>query len=596
MFKFLERLFGIKQKYSNQSTDSEKTTPAREDINETGNTATTQNPYRKSYRENARLEASRKIGESDSKDNINQQKASNTRTNNSSEKELPSTQSTTVEQRKTAAPVAAEKETQKRTSPAVRTATAPAQNVTSRRVVAPRAQRHIEVAPEKRVQKSSVYIGLDFGTTFTKAAYEIAPSNVHTKYSVKFGKGDSREDYYLPSVLYFDADTGRLKISDEAGCCEEIRYFKYNMISNALQKNKVLNDPSIVTQTVKEQLCSVFFLSYVIYLIRNSVYQNFERIKDIDTTAWYINMGVPLEAQKNDKRAALYKKVLEIAFLFEQKYHGITEIDIHELDKFYSEHSNESNPNINILPEIYAEVLLYQQYLNTPAGFYTVVDIGGGTEDIATFLKMTDRTGEKVDCLAQNVIGYGYDSISERIVETLEPESIGKAKALLCQKIDFNNDASIQSALPIGISLNKLLNARRECRTLFGTCVQRARRTKVEVLEQTVNARLPMHVFVMGGARSVEFYRSSIEYMKKAQENAGIPFFKDADVFDYAGRNTQLEIRNDQRLIISQMLAQPFEMIPEINNMPWDLKEKDVNSKGISWIALQERQNELYPD
>ncbi len=93
----------------------------------------------------------------------------------------------------------------------------------------------------------------------------------------------------------------------------------------------------------------------------------------------------------------------------------------------------------------------------------------------------------------------------------------------------------------------------------------------------------------------MQFYRTSIEYMKKAQERAGIPFFKDSDVFDYIGRNTRLEIRNDQRLVISQMLAQPFELIPEIDNMPWDFKEKDITSKGMSWLDLQERQYELYP-
>jgi len=105
-----------------------------------------------------------------------------------------------------------------------------------------------------------------------------------------------------------------------------------------------------------------------------------------------------------------------------------------------------------------------------------------------------------------------------------------------------------------------------------------------------------MHVFVMGGARDVVFYRSSIEHMKKAQGTAGIPFFKDDDVFDYVGRNTRLEIRNDQRLVISQMLAQPYEMIPEIDKMPWDLKEHDVTSKGMTWDELQEKQNELYPE
>ena len=473
----------------------------------------------------------------------------------------------------------------------------PVQTKARPQVVAPRTQPG-RVAPSagKRVQKTSVYIGLDFGTTFTKAAYEIAPSNVHIKYSIRFGQCDKNEDYYLPSVLYFDPKMQKLKIFDPDENCEEIRYFKYNMISDALKKNEVLNDSSVATESVKEELCSVFFLSYVIYLIRNAVYQNFSNTKDAENTVWYINMGVPLEAHKDDKRALVYKHVLEVAYLLEQKYHGKTEIDIHELDAFYVEHSKESNPNINILPEIYAEVLLYQQYLNTPAGFYTVVDIGGGTEDIATFLKMSGRFGEQVDCLAQNVIGYGYDSLSEKIVKNIDTESTQKAKALLTRTVDFNNDENLQFKVPREVSFEKLKDARRECRTLFGTCVQKARKKRTEVLQQTVDARLPMHVFVMGGARSVEFYRASIEYMKKAQGNAGIPFFKDSDIFDYVGKNTRLEIRNDQRLVISQMLAQPFEMIPEITNMPWNLKDKDVTSKGKHWTELQELQNELYPD
>ena len=480
---------------------------------------------------------------------------------------------------------------------AAKTAVPPVQTKPRPQVVAPRSQPgRVAPAAGKRVQKTSVYIGLDFGTTFTKAAYEIAPSNVHIKYSVRFGECDNNEDYYLPSVLYFDPRTQKLKIFDPEEDCEEIRYFKYNMISDALQKNEVLNDPSVVTRSVKEELCSAFFLSYVIYLVRNAVYQNFSSTKDAGNTSWYINMGVPLEAHKEDKRALVYKHVLEVAYLLEQQYHGQTEIDIHELDAFYADHRKESNPNINILPEIYAEVLLYQQYLNTPAGFYTVVDIGGGTEDIATFLKISDRYGEQVDCLAQNVIGYGFDSLSEKIVKSITPGSMRRAKALLEKKIDFDRDESLREAVPQEVDFGRLIEARKECRTLFGTCVQKARRKRDDVLQQTVAARLPMHVFVMGGARSVEFYRASIEYMKKAQGNAGIPFFKDSDVFDYVGRNTRLEIRNDQRLVISQMLAQPFEMIPEIDNMPWNLKEKDVTSKGMTWTDLQEKQNELYPD
>lgn len=483
---------------------------------------------------------------------------------------------------------------QKKEDPVAKPASASTRVASQRRVVAPSALGRVQVAPVRQDQRHEVYIGLDFGTTFTKVAYQVTPST-HKRYSVKFGSGESKEDYYLPSVLYFDPRSQKLKIADDTGKSEEIRYFKYSMISTALQKNKVLNDPAVVTRTAKEPLCCVFFLSHVINLTRNAVYENFDFIKGAADISWYINMGVPLEAHEVDKRAALYKKVLEIAWLFEQKYHGIKEISIQELDEFYVEHREESNSHINILPEIYAEVLLYQQYLNTPAGFYTVVDIGGGTEDIATFLKTTDQFNEKVDCLAQKVIEYGYDSIAESIVREVTPASVEKAKKLLGKKINFNDDEILRSSAPKEVAPESLLDARLKCRTLFGKCVQEARNKKPDVLQQTVKNHQPMYVFVMGGANSVEFYKASIEHMKTVQANAGIPYFKDADVYDYIGKNIQLEIRNDQRLVISQMLAQPIEMIPEIDHMPWELKEKKIKSEALDWMDLQDKQNELYP-
>ena len=476
----------------------------------------------------------------------------------------------------------------------IKTQAGKSESSASARKVAPRVQRNVEKGSGRRAQKSSVYIGLDFGTTFTKAAFEIAPSNVHMKYSIKFGPKDTYEDYYLPSVVYFDPTNANLSMFKSTRSHVEIRYFKYSIISDALQKNKVINDTKFFTHTPKEQLCCVFFLGYVIHKIREEVKKNFNAIVNEDTS-WYINMGVPLEASKDNTRALLYKRILEIAYLFEQEYHGQTEIGLRELDDFFVEHEDESNPHMNTLPEIYAEVLLYQQYLNTPAGFYTVVDIGGGTEDIATFLKTNDEFGEKVECLAQNVIGYGYESISEKIVYSITKASVKSAKDFMNLRIDFNDEYDLRRSLPAEVNFDSLMDARKQCRTLFGSCVQRARRTREDILQETVSAELPMHVFIMGGARGVEFYRSSIEYMKKAQKNAGIPFFKDDDVFDYVGNNTRLEIRNDQRLVISQMLAQPYEMIPEIDKMPWELKEQDITSKAMSWLDLFEKVNELYP-
>lgn len=459
-----------------------------------------------------------------------------------------------------------------------------------------RTQRPVRPIQAQREISSNVYVGLDFGTTFTKAAYEIAPSNVHTKYSVCFGDKGTPGCYYLPSIVYFDHQTEELKIKKDSDSCIEVRYFKYNMISDALKKNDALNHPSILTKNSKEQLCSIFYISYVITLVRAAVLKN-DRARNVNSNSkWFINIGVPLIAHKNKTEAAIYKKVLEIAYLFEKEYNGTTSINIHELDDFYSRHHSISIDTMNTLPEIYAEVLLYQQNLNTPAGFYTVIDIGGGTKDIATFLKTSNGYDETIDCLSQDVIGYGFEALSEKIAAGTDEALVSKAKGFLSRtNVNFNEHNDLRDKLPTGLQLDALIESRLKCRTLVGACLQSARRKREDILEKTVRERLPMYVFIMGGANSVQFYLASIEHMEKAQKNAGFQSFKYGDVIDYLRGSIQLEVKNDQRLIISQMLAQPYEMIPEIKNMPWEIAEKEIATTAPSGWDLRDLQDELYP-
>lgn len=462
--------------------------------------------------------------------------------------------------------------------------------------VSSRTPRPVRPIGTRREISSNVYVGLDFGTTFTKAAYEIAPSNVHTKYSVCFGNKGTPGSYYLPSVVYFDPQTEELKIKKDCDSCVEVRYFKYNMISDALKKNVVLNHPSIATKNSKEQLCSIFYISYVITLVRAAVLKN-DHARNVNSNSkWFINIGVPLIAHKNKAEAAIYKRVLETAYLFEQDYNGTTCINIHELDDFYSKHKSVSIDTMNTLPEIYAEVLLYQQNLNTPAGFYTVIDIGGGTIDIATFLKTSNGFDETVDCLSQGVIGCGFEALSEKIAAVTDEVLVSKAKKFLSRTdVNFNAYDELRDKLPTGLQLDALIDSRLKCRTLVGACLQSARRKREEILEKTVRERLPMFVFIMGGANSVQFYLASMKHMEQAQKNAGFPFFKYGDVIDYLKGNIQLEVKNDQRLIISQMLAQPYEMIPEIQNMPWEIGEKEIVQTAPTRWDLRALLDEKYP-
>lgn len=64
--------------------------------------------------------------------------------------------------------------------------------------------------------------------------------------------------------------------------------------------------------------------------------------------------------------------------------------------------------------------------------------------------------------------------------------------------------------------------------------------------------------------------------MATAHNNADFPQEKIVDIRTYIQNNPDLKVKGN-RLIISQMLAQPYEKIPPIKDMPWhfDMTEEE---------------------
>lgn len=83
----------------------------------------------------------------------------------------------------------------------------------------------------------------------------------------------------------------------------------------------------------------------------------------------------------------VFSEVLHVGWEFSKTKAGEERTtSLEDLDNFYSENKTISDPeHLNCIPELYAEVLLYYQDRNVPEGLYCVVDIGGGTVDIALF-------------------------------------------------------------------------------------------------------------------------------------------------------------------------------------------------------------------
>ena len=73
----------------------------------------------------------------------------------------------------------------------------------------------------------------------------------------------------------------------------------------------------------------------------------------------------------------------------------------------------------------------------------------------------------------------------------------------------------------------------------------------------------------------MQFYRDIINDMYEGMKNNNdIPDKVETDILKYLKENERFEIQNNHRLIVSQMLAQPFDLIPELDDNRWILSPK----------------------
>lgn len=456
-------------------------------------------------------------------------------------------------------------------------------------------KRVLKVKKNSQINSAQIYIGLDFGTAFTKASYEIA-SQKHNISSVKFHNTEAEDKYFMPSKLYFDAEAKTLSMEKTSDACSEIKYFKYTMIYNSLAMNVNLYKYKNEVKNSLEQLCAMFFLSRVILKIKETVTENSKRNSKFE---WFINMGVPI--LETGEKSNIYKTVLTVAYQYAEQHPQEINANIFELDNFFEENKGVANPNINVLPELYAEIFSFLQNKDIGEGFYAVVDVGGGTTDIATFYKqITREDGAKVSCISQEVCELGFDSLCSKISQMKNKNTIRKIKKYLknCSIRYYSLDKSEQLseyAIPIPINAKKFYECINEFREAYGKCLMDAHEKQRELMEKMIFAKQPLRYFVMGGAKKVTFYQHNIERIIYAQENAGVPNAKKDNILRYLKNNSNFEVHHS-RLLISQMLARPYEQFPPLDKLPEDFVSL---SPPIYTISMREKLddilNERYP-
>ncbi len=442
------------------------------------------------------------------------------------------------------------------------------------------------IVSKRAERKAQVYIGIDFGTTYTKVSYMIAPSTI--RYSIKFT--NSKSGYYKHSVVYVNELETEVSFNYFESS-REVKYFKYSMIDSTLLSEET---EGRVLKVPKARLFSAFYLGCLIRIIKAEIVKNPELSNYFSEPEWYINIGVPIgnydETDKIHKN--VYNVVLNVGYQFASSSTFSQKIDLKKFEEFYVQHEKDYLSNLNSISELYAEILMYHQDNQVPEGFYAIVDVGGGTVDIATFYKYISKDyGTEVECISQKVESLGVESLINKSANNADSEEEREiVRKYLCTAVlNYNSEFNSMWNLDCP-SLNKhcfLLN-RRLFRTAYGKCLMEAKEKLRSEMNKQIMNKQNLHCFLLGGGKSLPFYSQTINYMAGVHTRSGLPKEVISDVNEYINNNPDLETK-DSRLLISQMLAQPFEKIPPIKNMPWNFEKQKPREVPYIFVDVDQR-------
>lgn len=370
-----------------------------------------------------------------------------------------------------------------------------------------------------------IFLGIDFGTSFTKISYSIAPSNNVQIKTLKWEDSSYEEGFVIPSVLY--VKDNKLYFEKPDGDSLEIKYFKYSMLARSLINNHQN------TKNVFEEMCCVYFLAQVIKRSIKKIQMEID-VDSLNGIKISVNMGAPLEnfyEEKGKQNADLYKEILENAITLAGGCKVHSELPencvlLNNLDSVYTEILHKkaiSNWNAEVVPELAAELFLYQQSKNIPEGLYAIIDVGGGTVDMAIFEKYKLNT-MGMYCLDEAVLPYGVE-----VLDKIKSDDI-----------------------------------RETFKRAFSEMIMKAKNETHLILDDISK----VDIFFLGGGATNELYKKCIVETQERLKNSFKPKlnFK-LEINDFIETEDYLITKN-QRLLISQMIARSKDDFPSVLGFP----------------------------
>jgi hypothetical protein len=213
-----------------------------------------------------------------------------------------------------------------------------------------------------------VFVGLDFGTSYTKAAVGFMDKIFPVNWT---GISESSPSYLLPSE-YTAFDDGSLFIGQHPNASENEIHgdLKLPFFDPAVSKASVFNASR--------------FLALVLRYVRAWVFHYHGNKLGKKVIRWQFNLGVPSNGLEQSRLEAAYRTLAASAWI-----QSICNTP-HLLADYKSGDWKDGDPlqdivDFQVHPEFVAQMAGYMQSPQRQLGLHALVDVGGGTLDVVTF-------------------------------------------------------------------------------------------------------------------------------------------------------------------------------------------------------------------
>lgn len=243
------------------------------------------------------------------------------------------------------------------------------------------AGRHLTLGQERTGQHAiDVFIGIDFGTSYTKAAVGL----MDAIFPVRWDGVHCAEDALTLPTEYSIMDEGnRAVLGQHPGATRE-----------AVLVN--LKHPFLMPAVSRRATCeAAVFLALVIRYVRAWTYREHGDLLRHRKVNWMVNLGMPSNGLEDAQQKIAYLRLVHLAWhlSLQEQIPGRLESDSALVCDWMTNRPESLADEPGLIPEFLAQVAGYVQSSQRADGLHCLVDVGGGSLDVVTF-SVIRREGE----------------------------------------------------------------------------------------------------------------------------------------------------------------------------------------------------------